>query len=134
MAADAAQRATALDAMAHNRLLIGLYREAIELDGQLLQLRPAWKQPRRRRVVGFLRLDRGAEAVAAAKALLDLDPGDHLSQRFLAVARRYARLRAGLGESPPQQALVALDALTNRLPLVGIPADGSTADDAGGSR
>lgn len=116
---DLSRRAKALDAIAQHRALLGLHAEQLALDRELVALEPEAKQPRRRRVVGLLRLDRPAAAVAAARELVDLDPGDRLSRHFLRVATRYARARAAMGETPTADQAVALDALTSALPLVG---------------
>jgi hypothetical protein len=66
-------------------------------------------------VAGLLRLDRAREAVAAARALAALEPGDARSAEFVRVAVEYERRRFA---GPASGDRTPIDAPINALPLI----------------
>lgn len=85
---DPAVRYEALDSLGRLYTLMGAYANQSEVDREALELRPAEKAPRRRRVYSALRLGQGDRALAEARALVALDPIDARSLLFLQVARQ----------------------------------------------
>ena len=70
---------------------LGEYEQALALDRQRLSAQPGAMAARRRVVWCLLRLDRPAEADAAAEALRRAPPNDWISQRIASAAKRAAR-------------------------------------------
>ncbi len=108
-------RARALEALGLLHALLGSYEEGLRLDAEAVALRPRAKAPRRRRVHAWIRLGRGAEALAEARELMRLDPSDPWSRGFLDVAREWLRIESA-GGSPGR----ALAPAIAQLPVVAV--------------
>jgi tetratricopeptide (TPR) repeat protein len=107
---DSPQRARALFALGSIYARLGAYERAIEVERELVRLRPATKVPRRRLVYDLLRVGRLDDAVAEARALQALDRGDARSRGALDQALEYARLsRTPKRSRPPARILLDFD-------------------------
>jgi hypothetical protein len=71
---------------------IGDFRDQVEVDRELLALRPREKEPRRRLADALLHLDRLEEALEVAEALLAEDPG----YEDIALIHRIAKARVAM--------------------------------------
>ncbi len=116
--ADPAIRFRALNVLARAYLLIGAYPEQVAADREAAALRPGAIAPRRRLVVGLLRLDRPEAALDAARELQRAAPRDPSTRALVEAAERYARMSLDLTRVPlSAQSGPPLDALINRLPV-----------------
>ena len=114
-------RFRALTGLGRTYALLGAYEEALEVDREAVRLRPSSQGPRRRLVYELLRMNRNRRGVAAARALLAIDPDDPLSLTCLSVAREIQRLRidarAAAGSTATHPSSAPPEALLNRLTL-----------------
>jgi hypothetical protein len=113
---DLGARFAALNSLGRSFALVGAYEEQIKADSEAAGLHPTAKAPRRRLVIGHLRLDHSDEALEAARELSRIDPTDPLSAKLLRVAREYLQRERGGRRND-----LSLDASLNSLPWLDGP-------------
>ena len=114
---DPDERARGLGGLAQTRALLGDHAGQVEIDREVAALRPRAKRPRRRLVVGLLRLDRPEEAQAVARELVAIDDGDERSRAFARVAGAYLK-KQRVQELEGRPPAIPLDAPLNSLRLI----------------
>jgi hypothetical protein len=92
---DPERRFRALDLMGFIYTLLGAHDVGVRVDARAAALRPEARAPRRRLAYGLLRLGRPEEALATARELLRISPGDPRSQAIAALAAEILRAPPG---------------------------------------